>query len=236
MAIKQQSSPSEISLNLVNNTNSDILMSFFSNPSNLQDISNQYTEYKWDISSIANSLGAYNQLTLTLSNGTTLKAPILNPTLNGIVVALNTFQVSSFFYDVSGGSTYIKTYNDTQAFTSLEIYNSSISYSLNYSINTLLATTGTVRIFNGLLFDTGVLSNPINQSGDATSLTSPGNTITVGGTAPTLQTLNVYITAYNIATSTTLVIGNNNYTGGVVYSNSFSVASGFLFSIVVTAS
>jgi hypothetical protein len=58
MATKQQSTPSEISFNLVNNTTSDILMSFLSNPSNLQDISNQLTEYSWNITSIANNLGA----------------------------------------------------------------------------------------------------------------------------------------------------------------------------------
>jgi hypothetical protein len=233
MAIKQQSSPSEISLNLVNNTNSDILMSFFSNPSNLQDISNQYTEYKWDISSIANSLGAYNQLTLTLSNGTTLKAPILNPTLNGIVVALNTFQVSSFFYDVSGGSTFIKTYNDTQAFTSLEIYNSSVNYGLSYTINTI-SLNGTVQITNGLLFNTGLLANPISQSADVTSITTPGNIIGISGTSPLALNLNVKVQAYEIATSTTTTLINNNYIGGTPYSTSFGTSIGYIYTILVT--
>ena len=235
MATKQQSSPSEISFNLVNNTTSNILMSFLSNPSNLQDISNQLTEYSWDITSIANNLGAYNQLTLTLSNGTTLKAPILTPTLNGIVTSLNTFQISSFYYDVSGGNTYIKTYNDSQAFTNLEIYNGNLAYTLTYSIDTFVATTGTVRITNGSTFDTGVLTNPANASGDATSLTAPLQTIGISGTSPTLQTLNVYVASYNIATSVTTIIANNNYTGGGLYFVGFTVNNGFQFSIIITA-
>jgi hypothetical protein len=186
MATKQQSTPSEISFNLVNNTTSDILMSFLSNPSNLQDISNQYTEYSWDITSIANNLGAYTQLILTLSNGTTLQAPILTPTLNGIVIALNTFQISSFYYDVSGGSTFIKTYNDIQAFTTLEILSSSgTSLQLFYQIFTNFSTTGDCQIDNGGTFNTGLLANPQNiPSTNASGLILLNDNINVNLTLP----------------------------------------------------
>jgi hypothetical protein len=239
MAIKQQSSPSEISLNLVNNTNDNILMSFLSNPSNLQDISNQLTEYKWDITSIASSLGSYNQLVLTLSNGTQLNAPILNQTLNGIIVALNTFQVSSFFYDVSGGSTFIKTYNDTQGFTTLEILSSSGStLQLFYQILTLYSITGDNQIDNGGAFNTGLLANPQNVPITSATGINLLDTINVSLTLPTqgvdintallvvideivgLTTTNLFnavVTGLTASTSFPLSNANANYNVSIGY-------------------
>jgi len=186
MATKQQSTPSEISFKLVNNTNSNILMSFLSNPTNLQDISNQFTEYSWDITSIASNLSTYDTIILTLGNGSSLTTTIYNKTLDGIIVALNQFGVSSFYYDVVGGSTYIKTYNDTQAFTTLEILSSTAStLQLFYQIFALYSTTGDVQIDNGGTFNTGVLVNPQNVANtNASSLILLGDTITTNLTLP----------------------------------------------------
>jgi hypothetical protein len=134
---------------------------------------------------------------------------------------------------VSGGNTYIKTYNDNQAFTSLQIYNSSVNFGLSYTINTI-STNGTVQITNGSTFNTGLLSNPISQSADVTNLVTPGNTIGISGTSPLALNLNVQVQAYEIATSTTTTIINNNYIGGTPYSSSFGTSIGYIYTILVT--
>ena len=193
MATKQQSTPSEISFSLENNTNSNILMSLLSNPTNLQDISNQFTEYSWNITSIASSLSSYDTLILGFSNGNTLTATIYNKTLDGIIVALNQFGVSSFYYDISGGSTFIKTYNDTQVFTTLEITSSTAvtSVQLFYSINLPFAFTndGATQITNSGTFDTGTLNNPQSvATTNATSLISLSDNILTLGATPAVGT------------------------------------------------
>lgn len=187
MATKQQSSPSEISFKLVNNTNSNILMSFLSNPSNLQDISNQFTEYSWNITSIAGNLSTYDTIILTFGNGSSVTTTIQQKTLDGIIIALNQLGVSSFYYDIVGGSTYIKTYNDVQSFTTLEIVSSTSSIlQLFYQVLTNFSTTGNVQIDNGGTFNTGVLNNPQNVPvTNATSLIAFGDTINIALTLPT---------------------------------------------------
>jgi hypothetical protein len=191
MATKQQSEPSEISFSLVNNTNSNILMSFLSNPTNTQDISNQFTEYSWNITSIASNLSAYDTIILTFSNGSSVTTTIYNKTLDGIIVALNLLGVSSFYYEVISGSTYIKTYNDIQGFTTLEITSSTAvaGVQLFYSILLPFAFTndGGTQITNSGTFDTGTLNNPQSvPTTNATSLISLSDNILTSGATPSI--------------------------------------------------
>jgi len=230
MATKQQSTPSEISFSLVNNTNSNILMSFLSNPTNLQDISNQHTEYSWDITSIASNLSTYDTIVLTFSNGSSVTTSIQQKSLDGIIVALNLLGVSSFYYDISGGSTYIKTYNDTQGFTTLEILSSTAvtSVQLFYSVNTQFSSTGDVTIDNGGTFNTGTLSNPQSvPTTNATSLIALSDNISVNGNSPTIGSdINVGINVLvreTIGASITTLIDNNYY--GTPFLENFSLSN-----------
>jgi hypothetical protein len=218
MATKQQSTPSEISFALENNTNSNILMSFLSNPTNTQDISNQHTEYSWDITSIASNLNSYDTIVLTFTSGSSIKTTIYNKTLDGIVVALNLLGVSSFYYDVVAGSTFIKTYNDIQGFTTLEITSSTAvsGVQLFYSINTQFSNTGNTQIDNGGTFNTGVLSNPQNiPTTDATSLIALNDTINISGACPSIGSdINVgirYLVEKTIGASTTTISDDTFY-------------------------
>jgi hypothetical protein len=162
-------------------------MSFLSNPTNLQDISNQFTEYAWNISSIAGNLSTYDTIILTFGNGSSVRTTIYNKSLEGIIVALNLLGVSSFYYDIVGGSTYIKTYNDVQTFTTLEILSSTAStLQLFYQILTNFSTTGNNQITNSGTFNTGILNNPQNVPlTNATSLVALSDTINIGLTLPT---------------------------------------------------
>lgn len=218
MATKQQSTPSEISFSLVNNTNSNILMSFLSNPTNLQDISNQFTEYSWNITSIASNLSSYDTIILGFSNGSSVTTSIQQKNLDGIIIALNLLGVSSFYYDIVSGSTYIKTYNDTQGFTTLEILSSTAvsGVQLFYSINTQFSSTGDTQIDNGGTFNTGLLANPQNiPTTDATSLIVLGDTINISGSCPTIGSdINVgmrYLVEETIGASVTTISDDTFY-------------------------
>jgi hypothetical protein len=193
-------------------------MSFLSNPTNTQDISNQHTEYSWNITSIAGNLSTYDTIILTFGNGSSITATIYTKTLDGIVVALNLLGVSSFYYDVSGGNTYIKTYNDTQVFTTLEITSSTptASVQLFYSINTQFSNTGNTQIDNSGTFNTGLLSNPQNiPTTDATSQIVLNDTINITGACPTIGSdINVgirYLVEETIGASTTTISDDTFY-------------------------
>jgi hypothetical protein len=231
MATKQQSTPSEISFKLVNNTNSNILMSFLSNPSNLQDISNQFTEYSWNITSIAGNLSTYDTIILTFGNGSSVTTTIQQKTLDGIIIALNQLGVSSFYYDIVGGSTYIKTYNDVQLFTTLEIVSSTavVGVQLFYSINTPFSTTGNSQIDNFGAFNTGVLGNPQSiPTTNATSFITLGDNIEVTGQNPLIGVdINIGIRVLveeTIGLTTTTISDQISY-GGLYPSTIFPLAN-----------
>jgi hypothetical protein len=205
-------------------------MSFLSNPSNLQDISNQFTEYSWNITSIAGNLSTYDTIILTFGNGSSVTTTIQQKTLDGIIIALNQLGVSSFYYDIVGGSTFIKTYNDVQAFTTLEILSSTAvtSVQLFYSVYTPFSSTGDVTIDNGGTFNTGILSNPQSvPTTNATSLILLGDNISVNGNSPTIGSdINVGINVLvreTIGASITTLIDNNYY--GTPFLENFTLSN-----------
>jgi hypothetical protein len=171
-------------------------MYFLSNPSNTQDISNQFTEYSWDITSIANNLSGYDIVTIESRNANsgqsyvTYTAPILSNSASGIVTALNSLQFASFYYEVIGGNTYIRTYNDTLEFGQLNIIdNAASTFAFFYSISIPYAFSGDggTQITSSGTFDTGVLASPQTiATTNATSLVATGETITVLGVTPSV--------------------------------------------------
>jgi hypothetical protein len=116
-----------ISINIKNNTNGNIPMSIMSNPSNLTDISNQTTEYSWDVTSL--SITTENTVIIQyrpngLVDFTSYSTPLLTPSLQGILDALNTLGIGSFFSTTSGGNTYIKNYDNDYVFGQLDVFDS----------------------------------------------------------------------------------------------------------------
>jgi len=186
----------EFSFQILNTTSATQQMYFLSNPSNTQDISNQFTEYSWDITSIANNLSGYDIVTIESKNANsgqsyvTYTAPILSNSASGIVTALNSLQFASFYYEVIGGNTYIRTYNDTLEFGQLNIIdNAASTFAFFYSISIPYAFSGDggTQITSSGTFDTGLLANPQTvATTNATSLVSTGETITVAGVTPSV--------------------------------------------------
>lgn len=187
---------SEFSFQIVNNTPATQQMYFLSNPSNTQDISNQYTQYSWDITSIVSTISIYDIVTIearTVNSPNpyqTYSANIISNTLNGIVTALNTLQIASFYYETSGGNTYIRTYNDQIDFGQLNIIDTAASsFALFYSISLpyAFAGDGGTQLASSGTFNTGVLVNPQNvPTTNATSLVASGETVTVSGVTPSV--------------------------------------------------
>jgi hypothetical protein len=198
MAQRLKKDLSEFSFQILNTTSATQQMYFLSNPSNTQDISNQYTEYSWDITSIANNLSAYDIVSVEARNANsgqsyvTYTAPILSNSASGIVTALNTLQIASFYYEVIGGNTYIRTYNDILEFNQLNILDTNGStFGLFYSVSIPFAFTGDgdTQIVSTGTFDTGLLVNPQNvATTDATSLVALTETVTVSGVTPSIGT------------------------------------------------
>jgi hypothetical protein len=186
---------SEFSFQILNTTSATQQMFFLSNPSNTQDISNQFTEYSWDITSIATNIGIYDSVSIESRTSPTLPfitytASILSNSLSGIVTALNTLQIASFYYEVVGGNTYIRTYNDQLEFGQLNIIDTAAStFAFFYSISIPYAFSGDggTQISSTGTFNTGLLANPQTvPTTNATSLVATGETITVAGATPSV--------------------------------------------------
>ena len=187
----------EFSFQILNTTSATQQMFFLSNPSNTQDISNQFTEYSWDITSIATNIGIYDSVSIESRTTPTLPfitytASILSNSLSGIVTALNTLQIASFYYEVVGGNTYIRTYNDQLEFGQLNIIDTAAStFAFFYSISIpyAFAGDGGTQISSSGTFNTGILANPQTvATTNATSLVATGETITVAGVTPSVGT------------------------------------------------
>lgn len=125
---KQQS---ELSFTITNNTTSNVPMNFLGNLANTADISNQFTEYKWDVTGIL--FAAYDTVSIQVRGAgsslpyTTLYATIPIKTIQGALDALNSLNIACFYSSTSGGNTYIKTYNDNSEFGNID-FSSSTGY------------------------------------------------------------------------------------------------------------
>jgi hypothetical protein len=223
MKQRLQKDLSEFSFQILNTTSATQQMFFLSNPSNTQDISNQFTEYSWDITSIANNIGIYDLVSFESRTNPTLpfitySASILSNSLSGIVTALNSLQIASFYYEVIGGNTYIRTYNDSLEFGQLNIIDtasSSFSFFYSISIPYAFAGDGGTQITSSGTFDTGVLANPQTvPTTNATSLVATGETITVAGVTPSVGTsiiCGIRVIADEIVGSTTTNLSDETF-------------------------
>jgi hypothetical protein len=230
MAQRLKKDLSEFSFQILNTTSATQQMYFLSNPSNTQDISNQFTEYSWNITSIANNLSVYDIVSVEARNANsgqsyvTYTASILSNSVSGIVTALNTLQIASFYYEVIGGNTYIRTYNDTLEFNQLNILDSNGStFGLFYSISIPYAFSGDggTQITSTGTFDTGVLVNPQNvATTDATSLVALTETITVFGVTPSIGTS--IICAIRVLIDETIGVTTTNLSDEIFYNTGYT--------------
>ncbi len=230
MAQRLKKDLSEISFQILNTTSATQQMYFLSNPSNTQDISNQFTEYSWNITSIANNLSVYDIVSVEARNANsgqsyvTYTASILSNSVSGIVTALNTLQVASFYYEVIGGNTYIRTYNDQIELGQLNIIDTNAtSFSLFYSIAIPYASAsdGGTQITSSGTFNTGVLVNPQSvPTTNATSLVALTENITVSGATPSAGTS--IICAIRVIIDETIGVTTTNLSDEIFYNTGYT--------------
>ncbi len=202
---------SVINLKLRNNTDATILMSLMGNDSNTQDISNQRTSYSWDVT--GTNFTIYTTVIVTFRTSgstnpfTTLTTTMTLPSLQGVVEALNSFGIASFFSLISGGNTYVQTYNDQIEFTQLEITASGggstfINYDLfQYSFDPVPTIINDASIIPQPANYINV-SSPYNVSG---TLTVPsGDTFEFQGQLSPASSTTALAQVLNVTTSTVL--------------------------------
>ena len=209
-----------IAINIKNNTNGTIPMSIMSNPSNLTDISNQTTEYSWDVTSL--SITTENTIIIeyrpnALADFTSYSTPLLTPSLQGVLDALNTLGIGSFFSTTSGGNTYIKNYDNDYVFGQLDVFDSS-GTSVTWNVN-CIGTTGNNDIQVGLLFISQ--PNPYTASTPIPT-TFDGQLVDITGVTSNQPSTKIKI--LNLTTSTFIV--NVGLGSGVAYNYSFNAFYG----------
>lgn len=162
-----------ISLNIANNTNGIIPVSLMGNYADLSDNANQTTEYRYNVTGLLFTNENVVAIQYKLNNATTYtnyQVPLTNQSLQGVLDALNSLGIGSFFTFTSGGNTYISNYDDIYSFGNLNIYNSSTPI-LNYYFNTTTVSG----------YGIGIDVNLVNQVSSANPSTLTGSLNVVGG-------------------------------------------------------
>jgi hypothetical protein len=172
-----------ISINLQNTTTGIIDVSIMGNPSDLADNSNATTEYRWNVTGL--TLGTENRVSVqyranSINDFSTFVAPLQTLSVQGVVDALNTLGIGSFFSFTSGGNTFISNYDNDYVFGVLNIYTQGIPQFI-YNVN-LTGVGGTLSVDVNFVNQL-TLNSPVTQSGTIT--TASGDYYVLGGTTPT---------------------------------------------------
>ena len=115
----------ELTLNFQNNTNAVVPMSILANPSNLADISNQTTQYIYDLTSFNFATENTVSIEYRRVGATTYSvftADLVDFTYQGIADALNGLGIGSFFISTSGLNTYLENYINDYEFNELDVF------------------------------------------------------------------------------------------------------------------
>jgi hypothetical protein len=209
-----------ISINIKNNTNGKIPMSIMSNPSNLTDISNQTTEYSWDVTTL--SITTENIVVIeyrpnALVDFDSYSTPLLTPSLQGVLDALNTLGIGSFFSTTSGGNTYIKNYDNDYVFGQLDVFDSTGTV-VTWNVN-CIGTTGNNDVQCGFFFISQ--SNPYNAS-TTVPVSFSGQQVDITGVTSNQPSTKIKIK--NLTTNTFIL--NTGLGSGVAYTYSFNAIYG----------
>lgn len=222
-----------VTLNIQNNLSYPTTISILGNPYNLRDTSNAKTEYRWNITALTFT----NENTLTLEyklNGATsfsvFTSGLNSANIQAVINALNNLGIGFFNTYVSGGQTFISTYNDQYAYGQLNIY--STLPSLSYSVNMPTFPSG-FRICdanNNPPFLVN-LTGSFTQSGIIDDI-YVGEQIQyrIGSTTTIFST----ITETNNITGVVTTLLNNVTNPLIPYSFVFTIVSGYSYNITTT--
>lgn len=203
-----------ISINLENTTTAVIDVSIMGNPTDLADVCNATTEYRWNVTGITFSTENRVSVQYRASNivdFTLFTAVLQEQSVNGVVSALNTLGIGSFFTYTSGGNTYISNYDNQYVFGVINIFQQGIPQFI-YNVN-LVGAGGIVGVDVNFVNQL-TLNSPVVQSGAFNTMS--GYYLQIGGT--TTNSLTQVVTFQNITT------GSSYYLGVIAPSSPFSTA------------
>ena len=203
-----------ISINLQNTTTAVIDVSIMGNPTDLADIPNQTTEYRWNVTGLTfsgeNRISVQYRAT-SIPDFSIFTAVLQEQSVNGVVSALNTLGIGSFFTFTSGGNTFISNYDNQYIFGVINIYVQGIPQFI-YNVN-LVGAGGNVLVDVNFVNQL-TLNSPVVQSGTIT--TASGDYIILTGTTTNSPTQ--VVTLQNVTT------GSNYYLGVIAPSSGFGTA------------
>lgn len=203
-----------ISINLQNTTNATIDVSIMGNPTDLADNANATTEYRWNVTGI--TFSGENRVSVqyrasSIPDFSIFVAVLQEQSVNGLVSALNTLGIGSFFTFTSGGNTFISNYDNSYVFGVLNVYVQSVPQFI-YNVN-LTGLGGTLTIDVNFINQL-TLASPVVQNGTIT--TASGDYIILIGN--TTASLTQQVTLQNITT------GSSYYLGVIAPSSGFGTA------------
>lgn len=203
-----------ISINLANTTTAVIDVSIMGNPTDLADVCNATTEYQWNVTGL--SFTTENRVSVqyrasNIADFTLFTEVLQEQSVNGLVSALNTLGIGSFFTYTSGGNTYISNYDNQYVFGVINIFQQGIPQFI-YNVN-MIGAGGNISIDVNFINQL-TLNSPVAQSGTIT--TASGDYIILGGT--TSNSLTQIVTLQNITT------GSSYYLGVISPSSPFGTA------------
>jgi hypothetical protein len=244
----------DIALVVQNNTNADqtfLIMSSTVNPASTSI--NAVTEYTWDITAFTftNETQIILQYrAIGIATYTNYTASLNASNLTSVINALNNLNIGTFATYISGGFTYISTYNDSYVFGQLNIVNSSANATINWTM-TEYNSGGVIidsnfvvsRVSDGFVY----LSQTTAGSG---SFSVPANTqLVLTPSSDTTQGVTSFWGIYTNATLSGLVndtlttISSGSITllknNGVMQFNAspnFTVLAGGIYNVIVGSS
>lgn len=215
-----------ITLNIQNNTNYPQQINIMGNPSNLLDNSNATTEYAWDVTTFTFTNENKISILYRPTNNPRFQCftfILPNQSIQAVVDALNTLGIGNFTSYVSGGNTYISTYNDNFVFSQLNIFNSNTPQ-LYYSWNT-----------SGVGGNNEIKINLVSQVNDANPIVTDGfvgvvagNIAAVNGTTDSLTT---NLLVQDIVSNT--ILAQQVIPPSTLFNGGFAILSGRIFLIQV---
>jgi len=208
-----------VTLNIQNNLSYPTTINILGNPYNLRDTSNATTEYRWNITALIFTNEDSLILQYKLKSATSFSnysSNLNSANIQAVIDALNNLGIGYFNTYVSGGQTFISTYNDQYAYGQLNIYSAS-GTSLGYQFTQTGVGGSAVVKVNGVTKYT--YTSGTSQVAKISGV-NVGDTISYSGVATSLGINVASIEQVNNQTQAS----NNLYTNNVPASNPFSTS------------
>lgn len=230
----------EISITLQNSTTADIQVSILGNPTDLADNCNATTEFRYNITSLTFTNETQVSVLYRPSNGTlsytTYTATLLKQTIQGVVDALNTLGIGSWYTFTSGGNTYLSNTIDSYEFSTINIFGNTLPPTsvlvnwANYAIDGSAGGNPTGQLLISIGLSNIVTStNGLNESGFFYA--NNGQVVDVAASEGVADTPPILITSTPLSGTPITTIYSNVVPDLTTITTNFTLATGNIYYI-----